>query len=207
MARSTVDSETEYDERRAGQKRREITRLVKRELAALDVLDKSMAAALVGRFVTVTPPALPPVSFEFASVDESGGTSVKPGNIIFNVRKFLVAVAEGAVGIAGAPAAPWALVVSMLLVLQKLYEAMTVEIGRIEAIVLLALSKRRNIRTSIRRSDVVRLVNRDLTGKGGEPVSRADIDAALAVLEKLRCIAATGRERIRLHEKVSLRYR
>jgi hypothetical protein len=207
MTKPPVDESPEYDERRAADKRRELARVVRRGLASGGVRDRRSTDAIMAQFVVITPPELPPVSFDFADVTAEGGKSIKPGNVVFNLRKVMVAVAEGAVGIAGATM-PWVVVVSVLLALNSLHEAMEVEIGQTEALVLAAMWKRRDARNMVRRANVPTLVNEELAAAKGKrrSLSRPDIELALKRLQDLRCVAAADGGRIRLRERVRVTY-
>lgn len=205
MPRSTVHEPIEYDEIRAAATRRKIARVVRHELAAGGVRDRRTTEAIMTQFVVVTGPELPTISLGLADVDEDGGRSIKPGNIVFNLRKLMVAVGEGAVGVAGA-SMPWVLVVSVLLALNSLHEAMEIEIGQTEALVLAAMWQRRDAHRTVKRASVQKFVNEALAAKKKRPLGRSEIDAALVKLQQLRCIATADGGRIRLRERVNVKY-
>jgi hypothetical protein len=135
-----------------------------------------------------------------------GGSSTKPGNVVLNLRKLVVAIASGAITLAGATV-PWALILGALVVWDNLWSSLQLKIDDDQACVLWTLWNGRDEDRTFPKPDVHEAVNRERSLFGRQPLGAGEIDHALGDLVRMRCIEdAADPERWWLREWVSIDY-
>lgn len=152
-----------------------------------------LARKIVDNFAYITAPERPSIDLGLVRAfagGSGGGRSTKPGNVVLNMRKLVVAIASGALTLVGATAAPWMLLLGGLVVWESLWSAAEIQLGESEAAVLWAMwISRDKDNNTVRKAEVAEVVNSEL-GKCGKPaLAQADIETALSRLKTIDCIA------------------
>ena len=203
----------ELDEERAAVKTAELVALVRVALAErAGVDDTAVAEQVVHHFAEVTPPEKPPLVIRLITMSSGGiggGRSTKPGNVFFNVRKLITALAGGVLTVAGSLQVPWMAVLAALVVWDSLWSAMQLKLAETEAAVLWALWKHRGKDHMVPKVKVAEHVSSELRAHGRKAVSRTQLQEALKKLEQMRCIEVPEDEPSQywLREWVSISYR
>jgi hypothetical protein len=205
----------EYDKTRAEEKRKELATLVTDALRP-DAGDEAavLAAEVVAHFARVTAPEAEPRAVGYLELEvrddgQGGATSTKPGNVVLNWGKLWMAIGSGSLTITGTLGVPWKLIVGALVTWNSLYKSLQVEISEAHACVLWALWNNKDDRRTVAKKDVHRKVNRERSKLGRPPMSPQEIDDALTVLVRMRCIKQSRVDPTRwwLRERVRATYR
>jgi len=202
-----------YDEKKAEAKRQELRGLIAQTFEHVSSDEAARLATEVAKhFADVTPPYWEPPPVQMVRLSEGGrgrATTTKPGNVVLNLRKLVVAIASGTLTIAGAMAVPWTLVVGALVTWDSLYSSLQLEISEIQGCVLWSLWKERDDGLTVAKAEVFDAVSRERTAFGMQPLTPQEVEYALADLARMRCIkqSVNDRERWWLREWVTIRYR
>ncbi len=201
-----------YDETKAEAKRQELRTLMAGAFgpAGGDEADR-LAAEAVDHFASVTAPEAGALLATRTTLREGGlggGTSTKPGNVVLNLRKLIVAIASGGLTIAGALAAPWTVVLGALVVWDALWSCLQLEISDVQACVLCGLWTSRDERGTVPKQEVPEIVNRERAKFSRQPLADEEIDFAVRDLTKMRCIGESVGDPTRwwLREWVRIKY-
>lgn len=202
-----------YEEGKAEAKREELRRLIAPTFEHMPGDDAGrLAAEVTEQLADVTAPYWEPPPLRMVTLSEGGrggGTTTKPGNVVLNLRKLVVAIASGTLTITGAMAAPWALIVGALVTWDRLWSCLQLDISEVQACVLWSLWEARDDRDTVASADVVDAVNQERTAFGRQPLSTQEVDDALDDLAKMGCIErfAGDSERWWLREWIRIKYR
>jgi hypothetical protein len=202
----------DFDEARRIQKRQEIIDVVQQTLRShTPSADEPTAAiSIVSQLAEITAPEAPSIGFvRVYEGGDGGGRSTKPGNVRLNMKKLFVAVAGGALTLAGATAAPWMVILGGLVVWDSLWSSTQVELGEVEAAVLWALWSNRDDQDMVSKDGVFELVTAELHKLDRPGFTGGQVDAALAKLRQLKCIesAMMAPDKWWLREWVQVDYR
>ena len=180
----------------ADPKHQELRTLIGEALQEIGLDDaERLADQVEAHFANVTPPSvdvdieLPPL--EMMTVrpgGRGGGVTTKPGNVVLNWRKLITAIASGALTIAGTAAMPWMLVVGALVTWDRVYSSAQLEINEVQACVAWSLWVSRDAASTVAKSEVFDVVNRERDNFGQQQLSVKEVDYALRDLERMGCI-------------------
>lgn len=141
---------------------------------------------------TFRPPSGPPLTTELITLREggkSGSSSVKPGNITFNPGKLIMAANAGTLAlVGGVTLPPWTIPLTVMAMWEILWSRLNIEIQERDATVLWAIWVHRDDDTCVRKADVHRLTNAERTIYGRQPLSPQEVDDAVDLLRRMRCI-------------------
>jgi hypothetical protein len=201
-----------YEEEKAHAKRLELHALIAKTLATgnADAADQ-IAADVLEAFADITAPYYEPPPIQLITLREGGyggGSTTKPGNVRLNLRKLVMAIAGGTITIGGALATPWLLIPGALLTWDALWSCLNLEITEAHACVVWGLWIARDEDNTVRKSEVVEIVNRERKNYGRQALSAQEINDALGDLAKMSCIQESrgDRERWWLREWVRIKY-
>lgn len=200
-----------YDEEMANAKRRELCELIEGSFEHLPTADSErLAAEVAGQFANVTPPYSEPLRVEMVTLrpgGRGGGTSAKPGNVVLNFRKLVVAIGSGVLTVAGTMAVPWTLLIGALLTWERLWSSAEIAITEEQACVLWSIWQTRDERNTVSKADVAAAVNRERSEFGKQPLNPREVETALEDLIGLGCIRQSrDPARWRLREWVRVKY-
>ncbi len=142
-----------------------------------------------------------------SSSELKGGRTIKPGNIILNLQKLIDSLPSiVALSVSMAADIPILKVCSALSLWKELKGIMTVEITKMQSIVIMALWKYRDHTNHIHVDYGYNRVNYFCKAIGEEAISWIDYNQAVDELLKLKCIDITE-EVIWLRESISKEWR
>jgi hypothetical protein len=191
----------EIDYERAGEKKRELVTMA--EKAVLDYWQsygsqqnstdaKAVAAEIIEKYAHISAPEKEDLGrMEFILLNQGGrrgARSIKPGNVQLNMQKLLVALAGGVLTVAGAISSPWTIPFAALLVWDRVWSAMGVEITERDAAVLWTLWKHRDANNHVSEDGLLSAVNVELVTNGRSGISQVELDETLQLLTKISCI-------------------
>ena len=202
-----------YEEEKAEAKRQELQGLIARTLEHMSSDEAArLAAEVTEHLADVTAPYWEPPPMHLVTLHaggRGGTTTTKPGNVVLNLRKLIVAIASGTLTIAGAMAVPWALVVGALVTWDALYSSLQLEITEVQGCVLWSLWKERDEGLTVAKADVFDAVRRERMAFGLQPLTAQEVDYALEELVRMGCIRQSVNDvgRWWLREWVRIKYR
>jgi hypothetical protein len=196
-------------EERAEEKRKELTDIVKDVIQNYDIQNKEkIASEIINHFVNITPPEMEE-SWYFITIREGGlggGSSTKPGNIWLNWRKLLVAGSESILTFIGAVAVPWLIPLAGLVVWNKIWSMLTIEISERHAVVIWTMWLNKDSENCIEHRLILNLVNQELLKYNRPQMNQQELDEVLKDLEKMECIEKTEGNKWWLREWVKVVY-
>ncbi len=171
-------------------------------------LNPREAQKLVGTFLTITPPLLPPTVMKFMTISElgrGGGDTRRPGNITLNWRKLFELVPDVTLAGAGAAGSPWLIPFVALYVWMKLWNTASVRIEEGDAFVVYSLWINRNEENKISEEDAF-LKTETLAKTHGLPaIKKEEFTRIINKLLSLECVEIEGGV-IWLREWVRIKY-
>lgn len=153
-----------------------------------------LAKKVVECLCSVTPPERR-TAFELMTIQKGGrggGVSVKPGNVLLNIRKLVSAVASGALTVVGSLHEPWIAVLGALAVWDSLYSGLQVELDEAEASVVWTMWLKCDDSHTLPKSGLLLRVNEQRRKFGRREMSDLEFSDVLRKLERMRCISAGG---------------
>jgi len=135
-----------------------------------------------------------------------GGSSTKPGNIWLNWRKLLVDGSESILTVIGALAEPWLISLAGLVVWNKIWSMVTVEISERHAVVIWTMWLYRDSENCIEDQLILDLVNKELLKYNRPEMNRQELNMILEDLKKMECIEETEENKWWLREWVKVVY-
>ena len=189
-------------------KEKEIEALLSTFAEGCPSLDPRQTQQLIGTFVTITPPLLPPVVLKLLTISElgqGGGDTRKPGNITLNWRKLLELVPDVTLAGAGAAGSPWLIPFAALYVWMRLWNAASVSLEEEDAFIVYSLWIHRNGENKISEEDAF-LRTETLAKKAGRPAIKKE--AFTKIINKLLSLECVEMEKgvIWLREWVRIKY-
>jgi hypothetical protein len=178
-----------YDHESAAQKKEEIIRNA--EDAIKDYLlsigeEKNVSSTLriatemTKNFTQIIPPEMPRmemITMRYGGY--GGGSSTKPGNVLFNFSSLFDWVSRGVILAFGTIGPPWVMVLAGLVSLNKLRSSLRVTISEREAVVLWAMWEHRDHNRQIDEDSLLDLVNSELASKGRPKISQHEVEVSL----------------------------
>jgi hypothetical protein len=196
-------------EKRAEEKRKELTDIVKDVIQNYDIQNKEkISSGIINHFLNVTPPEME-LRIEFLTIRSGGlggGSSTKPGNIWLNWRKLLVDGSESILTVIGALAVPWLISLAGLVVWNKIWSMVTVEISERHAVVIWTMWLYRDSENCIEDQLILDLVNKELLKYNRPEMNRQELNMILEDLKKMECIEETEENKWWLREWVKVVY-
>ena len=181
------------------------------ETAAEALGSVELARKLVECFCTVTPPKSDPPLMEWMTINSrgrGGGVSVKPGNVLLNMRQLTAALADGVLSAVGVVDRPWTALIAAVVIWDRIVSCLRVEVGEVEASILWVLWLKSDEQHTFAKSGLLSTVNFQRTRYGYRPINEQELADALALLTRMRCIKESGdAARWCLRESVSVRYK
>jgi hypothetical protein len=197
-------------EERAEEKRKELTDIVKNVIQIYDIQNREkIASEIINHFVDITPPEIES-SLNLITIRQSGlggGSSTKPGNIWLNWRKLLVEGSESILTFIGAVAVPWLIPLAGLVVWNKIWSMLTIEISERHAVVIWTMWLNKDSENCIEHRLILNLVNQELLKYNRPQMNQQELDEVLKDLEKMECIEKTEGNKWWLREWVKVVYK
>jgi hypothetical protein len=174
----------------------------------------TLAADLLQVATSISPPQEEEPVIHFVTLSMAGrrgGSSVKPGNILLDVRKLLTSI--GKIGLASVAVAvavnPWIAAFAVLVLWDDLYSRAKVDIQEREASVIWTIWIHKNDSKCIAKDGLLELVNQERSNSGRSALTQDELDDALGILIKMRCIAESRQDSSNLWVKewVSINYK
>jgi hypothetical protein len=196
-------------EERAKEKRKELTDIVKDVIQNYDIQNKEkIASEIIDHFLNITPPEME-LRMEILTLKQGGvggGSSTKPGNIWLNWRKLLVEGSESILTFIGAVAVPWLIPFAGLVVWNKIWSMLTIEITERHSVVIWTMWLNRDSENCIEGQLILDLVNKELSKYNRPQMNQQELDMLLKDLEKMKCIEKTEENKWWLREWVKVVY-
>jgi len=196
-------------EERAKEKRKELTDIVKDVIQNYDIQNKEkIASEIIDHFLNITPPKME-LRMEILTLKQGGvggGSSTKPGNIWLNWRKLLVDGSESILTFIGAVAVPWLIPFAGLVVWNKIWSMLTIEITERHSVVIWTMWLNRDSENCIEDQLILDLVNKELSKYNRPQMNQQELDMLLKDLEKMKCIEKTEGNKWWLREWVKVVY-
>jgi hypothetical protein len=213
---------------RAQTKQREIAEEVVRDLTVGPLADPShteeiakTTIALLHVGVRIVPPEekeerttfdlIRASSFTASSFapDLRGGESVKPGNITVDMRRLVTAGAQTVRDITSVLKMPWLAPVIALVMWDRIWSLLKVQISEVEAVLIWVMWMNCDEEHVVAESILLEKVNAERTRHSRKPITQGEFEAALATLEKMKCIQHSRNDGSKwwLRERVSVKYR
>lgn len=162
------------------------------------------------RFISISPPLEKPPMMQFLTMDPlqnyKDGSSIKPGNILLNIRKLIEAIPEFvSIGTGMVCENPVITICGALSLWLKLRDIATINISKEQAFVIVALWRNCNSKHKISLDDGFTATN-NLFNEYGEPeITSLKYNMIIDSLVKIECIELTE-EIIWLREWISKNY-
>jgi hypothetical protein len=196
-------------EKRAEEKRKELTDIVKSVIQNYDIQNKEeISSRIINHFLNITPPEEEFIMYHLTirQGGVGGGSSTKPGNIWLNWRKLLVDGSESILTVAGAVAVPWLIPLAGLVVWNKIWSVLTVEITERHAVVIWTMWLNKDPENCVKGQAILNLVNKELSKYNRPKMNRRELNMVLEDLKKMGCIEETEGNKWWLREWVKVDY-
>lgn len=153
-------------------------------------VDEAFALGIVAHLAVITPPEVETFC-HLLTIREGGvggGQSVKPGNIVLNMRKFVTAVASGVLTTVGVVEVPWTAIFGALVVWDSLYAGATAELSEAEASVVWTLWCLCDEGHTVADDGLLEAVNAERQKHGRPALTHRELQDALRKLERIGSI-------------------
>lgn len=131
-----------------------------------------------------------------------GGVSVKPGNMILDLRQLAKTGAEAVLSITGVSVTPWLLPLAVLLLLDKLHGLAEKKISERHASVLWAMTEPPDVPDGYTSSVLLQRVHESMNKYGRPSITEAELDLILEQLLAIRVLDRDQSSNWRVLEKV-----
>ena len=173
-------------------------------------MDEKSVAAIIGCFAVITPPEYRFV-VRMVRMNEGGrdgGDSLKPGNILLNMRQLVTAIAGGVLTVIGVVQMPWTAVFGALVLWDTLYAAAKSELSERDASVLWTLWLLRDSKETVADAGLLDAVNAERAKYGRNPITEQELLDALRRLVSIGSIKRSTQDKSRwwLREWVRVKY-
>lgn len=195
-------------EKRAEEKNQEILDIVRNIIATYSPIAGELAKKIVDSFCVITPPETDDRMYiiTIKSGGIGGGRSLKPGNIWLNWKKLLIDGSESILTIVGSASVPWLIPLAGLVVWNKVWSLLTIEIDERHAAVIWTLWKNRDKENRIEHDKILNLLNEELIKYNRLPMDEKELNNILSDLEKMECIERDEKNKWWLREWVKTVY-
>lgn len=178
-------------EQRAAEKKSELIQVARAAFGPSVPHADQLSSEVISAFCHITPPEAD-VSIDMVTIARASqggrGRSVKPGNILLNWKKVIEFVPEGILTITGATANPWMYALAALVVWNRVWSLLQIEITEAHAVVIWSMWTNRDKDNRIEEEKLLRVVNMSLASTQREPMHHSELHNILMELEKLQCI-------------------
>ncbi|MBE9515083.1 MAG: hypothetical protein IMY79_02975 [Chloroflexi bacterium] len=190
----------EYDTERAEQKTEELINLAKEAILTYwksigfkpsSGEASNTATDVINNLIQVTPPEKEKPALEFIIMlrgGRGGGRSIKPGNMVLNIRKLITAVAGGGLTVVTAVAIPWTAPLAAIVIWDRIWSNLKLELSEREAAIIWTMWMNRDDDNCVVDADLLVKVNSELAAYRRSSISRQELDDALETLKRMRCI-------------------
>jgi|YelNatPaOPRAMG01_1025707.scaffolds.fasta_scaffold92010_3 hypothetical protein len=169
---------------------------------------EEIATSIINSFSDVRPPEMV-FEMELVTIRQigmGGGSSIKPGNIIFNWRKLLIEGAESILTIMGAASIPWMIPLAGLVVWNRVYSLLKIEINERHAAVLWVMWQNKDENRYVDQENILEWVNQSLESYNRILMDEEELKIILKELEEMEIIEKSG-EKWWLREWVEVTYK
>ncbi len=196
----------EYDDKRASEKLDEMYEIMTNVILDYCSLTdnptnyndiKYLATNLVKEFVTIRPPEKKTISFELLTISsggKGGGTSLKPGNMILNMRKLFKTIASGVLAIPGIVHAPWTIPFFALLLWDNIWSSLKINFSERDAAIIWTLWFHRDSYNRVQKKGLLEKVNSELTNYERTLMSTQELEDSLDKLCSTKCIVDNDKQ-------------
>ena len=163
-----------------------------------------LARFVADHFCEVTAPEVS-VRFDFMAMrpgGQGGGMIRKPGNILLNWRRLLMAVSESTLAGFGVAQQPWLIPFAALVIWNTLWSTLEIKIDERHAAVIWALWLLRDESNKVSKASLPSRLNEKLGLYGQPPLTPTQLQLHLADLERMKCLESKNSEYIWLREWV-----
>lgn len=176
----------------AEKKRREIAAITKNVVVHHVCSADKVSDAIVNCFCIITPSEDDDHRRARTTVRRDGlggGRSSKASNILLNWRRLLIDGAESILCIAGAIAVPWLIPLAGLVIWDRVWSLLNIDIDERHAVVIWTMWKNRDKERRIADEKILGLVNKELRKFNRCRMSAEELRVILNDLAKMHCIA------------------
>lgn len=159
-----------------------------------DLSLQKAATEIIDNFIKITPPEREDLRMDFILLRQGGrggGRSVKPGNLLLDMRKLMTAIASGVLTTVGIVGAPWTAPFAALLLWDRLWAGLNIEINEREAILLWVMWNNRDLNNQVFEEGLIEKVNAALESNGRPSISKQQMEDSLETLSKITAIERT----------------
>jgi len=152
---------------------------------------EAFSRRLIDNFVNLTPPEKRTTFLGLFTIRRGklgGGESVKPGNLLLDMRKLFTKTASSVLTVTGAIALPWAIPLAALVVWDAFWSTLKVEVSEREAAVLWTMWLKRDDDNCVSNQGLLAEVNQELARDGRTPITAKDLTVTLNNLHRLGTI-------------------
>jgi hypothetical protein len=208
-------------EKRVEEKKQELLKSVKDKVANYVSEADEFSKILIDYFCTIKPPKIYNHFDSCPVIPENDdrpvlhnvilkgpirrGRSLKPGNIRLNWKKLLLDGSEAILTIVGVVAIPWLILLAGLIIWNKVYSLLNIEIEERHAGVIWTMWKNKDKDNCIGNDVILDLVNKELQKYDRPTMNQEELDGILTDLNRMRCIKKED-NKWWLHEWVDIEY-
>ena len=179
-------------EREAEKKREELQNIIKSSFSQFNIYIENIhdiSQKIIEKFTDITPPEID-ITIHLITMEHwsRGARSSKPGNIWLNWRKLLIDGAESILTITGAAIVPWLIPLAGLIVWNKVWSLLNIEIDERHAVVIWVMWRNRDKENCIKEREILDAVNDELKKYNRPEMSPKELEDILKDLEKMECI-------------------
>jgi len=177
-------------EEKAEKKKEELQNIIKSSLTQfnIDNIDE-ISQKIIEKFTVITPPEVDTTLHLITMRHWSeGARSSKPGNIWLNWRRLLMDSAESILMIAGVVSIPWLIPLAGLIIWNKVWSLLNIEIDEKHAVVIWVMWNNRDEENCIKEEQILSLVNDELRRYKRPEMSEEEFERILKDLERMECI-------------------
>lgn len=163
---------------------------------------------LIESFCVIKPPEIA-MTLDFITMKPGGiggGRSSKRGNIRLNWRKLIVDGSESILTITGAASIPWLIPLAGLVVWNKVWSLLSIEISERHAAVIWIMWNNRDGDNHVQGNKILDLVNEEVLKYNRPMMDEMELKVILKDLEKMHCIKKTDGNKWWLREWVKAVY-
>lgn len=197
------------EEKRVEEKKQELLEIAKNIIAPYFSNSEQASIEIIDHFCEITPPEIVDEKYFLTNIKPGGiggAKSSKPGNILLNWRKLLINGSESILTIAGVIAVPWLIPLAGLIIWDKICSLSNIKIDERHAAVIWTMWHNRDKENCIKKSEVLDLVNKDLSKYNHPKMNEEELNDILKDLEAMETIESTEENKWWLREWVKVPY-
>ncbi len=175
--------------------KKELINTIRENIPELSEEDSALIIEKLCRIRKPEFPKMEPPKFEYLTIDniKNTGSSIKPGNILLNMRKLLIDSSEIGLTIAGVIATPYLIPLAALIVWNKVWSNIKIDLDENHAMTIKLMWENRDTeRNWIEEEKSFRLFNQYLKSKNRNEILIDDFKKILSNLESMKCIEKSG---------------